>query len=87
MKKKMSKKLKIFLSILGVILTFFIVVNICPGKKVMDNNPFIATKEQKVMIAAHRGGAEVNPENTFLAFDNALLVLFISITSGFFYKF
>ena len=72
MKKKMSKKLKIFLSILGVILTFFIVVNICPGKKVMDNNPFIATKEQKVMIAAHRGGAEVNPENTFLAFDNAI---------------
>lgn len=66
------KKLTIFLSVIAVILTFFLMINIVPPKKVVKTNPFIATKEQGVMIAAHRGGKNLNPENTFKAFDYSI---------------
>ena len=66
------KKLKVFLSFISLVVVFFVVVNLLPGKKVLDHNPFIATEEQEVLVAAHRGGAGVNPENTMLAFERAV---------------
>lgn len=73
------KKLTVFLSIIATILTFFLIINIVPPKKVVKTNPFIATKEQGVMIAAHRGGKNLNPENTFKAFDYSINTFDIEI--------
>lgn len=68
----MKKSLKIFLCCLSVLVVTYLVICFVPGKKVTDNNPFIANEEEKVLIAAHRGGKNLNPENTFMAFDYAI---------------
>ena len=66
--KKFLRKLGIvalsFVVFLGL---FWAVVNIIPSAKVVEENPWIAS--DKPMISAHRGGAELNPENTKMAFD------------------
>ena len=71
----MSKKRKA-LRIIGIILAalcvFFAVINIIPPKKNVESNPFIVGEGQLPMIAAHRGGGECNPENTMLAFREAV---------------
>lgn len=70
MKKLFKKKwLKNLLVGLLSIVIIVIILQVIPPKKVLDNNPFIKSKDQGVMIAAHRGGSELNPENTFKAFD------------------
>lgn len=58
--------------ILACILLFWAVINIIPPKKTIENNPFVLEKGQKTMIAAHRGGSVSNPENTMLAFREAV---------------
>lgn len=65
----MRKLIKVLFSIIMVAAVFWAVVNIIPTKKVAEDgkNPFIAT--DKTLISAHRGGAELNPENTKRAFD------------------
>ena len=63
----MKNLLIILGSILGAIVLFWVIVNIIPCKKVIEENPFIA--KDKTMISAHRGGAILNPENTQKAFD------------------
>ncbi|MBQ8344034.1 MAG: hypothetical protein IJV68_02310 [Clostridia bacterium] len=64
------------LTVIGFILLaitlFMLTVNIIPPKKNIENNPFIVEKGQLPMIAAHRGGGECNPENTMLAFREAV---------------
>lgn len=57
--------------ILSVIL-FFVIINVIPPRKNVENNPFITGKDQLPMIAAHRGGGKNNPENTMLAFREAV---------------
>jgi glycerophosphoryl diester phosphodiesterase len=74
MKEKVYKifKNKIILSlllVLGVIIVFMSVINIIPPKKVMEDNPFIVGKDGRPLIAAHRGGKNLQPENTFSAID------------------
>lgn len=73
--KKMSKKRKV-LTIIGIILAavvlFFVVINVIPPKKNIESNPFIVGKDHLPMIAAHRGGGKCNPENTLLAFEEAV---------------
>ena len=71
--KKRYKALIIFGSIV-TFLTFFLgFINVIPPKKVIENNPFIkASKEDIPMLAAHRGGALVNPENTLKAYKAAV---------------
>lgn len=64
---KKYKALKIIGLILLTIATFFAAINIIPPKKVVTINPFINT-DSTPMIAAHRGGGELNPENTLKAF-------------------
>lgn len=69
---KKRKGLKIFSCILAVFVLFFAVVNIIPPKKNLEENPFVLKEGQQVMIAAHRGGGDINPENTILAFRDSV---------------
>ena len=68
----MKKPLKIIAVILAVTVVFFAVINIIPPRKNVENNPFIVGEGQLPMIAAHRGGGDCNPENTMLAFREAV---------------
>ena len=69
---KKHKSLKILGIILAAIALFLVVINIIPPKDNVENNPFIVGKGNLPMIAAHRGGGECNPENTMLAFREAV---------------
>ena len=60
------KKLKVIGIIFSILLVFMFVINIIPPSKVVTKNPFISPN--RVMVAAHRGGADNNPENTLKAF-------------------
>ena len=63
------KALKRLLITLGVICLVIIVLNVIPPKEAIDVNPFIIQEGEKPLIAAHRGGKTLNPENTFKAMD------------------
>ena len=69
------KKTISFLTIFNYILLSFsftlLVVNLVPLKKVVDANPFIM-KDNQTMLAAHRGGSGIAPENTLLAFKTSI---------------
>ena len=69
---KKHKVLKILVIILASILLLWAIINIIPPKKTIENNPFVLQKGQQTMIAAHRGGSVSNPENTMLAFREAV---------------
>ena len=69
---KTHRKLKITGIILGAVILFFIVINLIPPKNNVDNNPFVIEEGDLPMIAAHRGGGDCNPENTMLAFREAV---------------
>ena len=73
------KGLKILGIILAVIVLFFATVNIIPPKKNVDENPFLVEKGALPMIAAHRGGSDNNPENTLLAFREAVKTIGVDI--------
>ena len=66
----MSEKTKKILIRIGIILSaivfVFVVLNIIPPKKNVSNNPFF-TNGERTMVAAHRGGGDLNPENTLKA--------------------
>ena len=73
MKKLLKHKvLCVFLGLFLSIVLFFVVINVIPPVKVMEENPFIIEKGAKPLIAAHRGGKNLNPENTFKAIDYAV---------------
>ena len=65
----MKKFTRFLLIVIGIILLYNLIVLIIPAKKVMENNPFVT---DNIMIAAHRGGADLNPDNTMKAFDDAV---------------
>jgi len=65
------KFLKVFISVVLIIALFFVVINLIPPKQAVEDNPFISTIGRP-LIAAHRGGKDLSPENTLLAYDNAL---------------
>lgn len=69
---KKHKGLKITGIILAVLVVFFVVVNIIPPAKNVESNPFVVGDGARPMIAAHRGGGANNPENTMLAFREAV---------------
>ncbi len=64
--------------ILGIAL-FFAVINIIPPKKNVEDNPFVVGEGKLPMIAAHRGGKRNNPENTMLAFREAVNTIGVDI--------
>ena len=55
-----------------IILLAISVINIIPPRKNVESNPFTVGDGNMPMIAAHRGGGENNPENTMLAFREAV---------------
>ena len=76
---KKHKGLKIFGIIVAAVVVFFLVINIIPPKHNVENNPFVVGKGKLPMIAAHRGGGENNPENTMLAFREAVKTIQVDI--------
>ena len=66
------KAIKRLATILVILLVFLIIVNVIPPKKNVESNPFIVGEGKLPMIAAHRGGGDLNPENTVLAFREAV---------------
>ena len=76
---KKRKGLKILAIILATIVAFMLVINIIPPKKNVENNPFIVGKGELPLIAAHRGGGVSNPENTLLAFREAVTTIGVDI--------
>ncbi len=77
--KKKRSGFKTFLVILAAIVLFFVAINVIPPKKNVQTNPFIIEKGARPMIAAHRGGADNNPENTMLAFREAVNTIGVDI--------
>lgn len=75
----MKKVLKTIGKILAAILIVLLIINIIPPKKNVENNPFMVAKGELPMIAAHRGGGDNNPENTMLAFREAVNTIGIDI--------
>ncbi len=69
---KTHKKLTIAALILLFFILFWIVINIIPPQKNIETNPFVIQDGKLPMIAAHRGGSINNPENTMLAFREAV---------------
>ena len=68
----MGRKLKNFGVAVLSIAAFMTLINVVPPAKSVSDNPFIKGENEKVMIAAHRGGADNNPENTLLAYRKAV---------------
>lgn len=68
----MKRSIKVTVIILAVVVAFFATVNIIPPRKNVESNPFVVADGDLPMIAAHRGGGECNPENTMLAFREAV---------------
>ena len=58
--------------LLLIVAIFMLLINLIPPKKNVENNPFIVKNGNLPMIAAHRGGGKNNPENTMLAFREAV---------------
>ncbi len=69
---KKHRVLKIFGIIIAAIALFWGIINVIPPKKNVEINPFVTGKNELPMIAAHRGGGDNNPENTMLAFREAV---------------
>lgn len=69
---KKHRGLKIFGIILAAVVLFWVIINVIPPKKNVENNPFVVKDGGLPMIAAHRGGTDNNPENTMLAFREAV---------------
>lgn len=66
------KALKIISATILALTLFLVIINIIPPKKNIESNPFMVEKGELPMIAAHRGGGDNNPENTMLAFREAV---------------
>ena len=69
---KRFKALKIVAIVLSCLIVFMVAINIIPPKKNVESNPFVVKEGGLPMIAAHRGGGDNNPENTMLAFREAV---------------
>ncbi len=66
------KVLSVIAATLATLLLFWVVINIIPPKDNVEENPFVVGEGELPMIAAHRGGGDCNPENTMLAFREAV---------------
>ncbi|MBE6655249.1 MAG: hypothetical protein E7609_00050 [Ruminococcaceae bacterium] len=66
------KALKRLAGFLALLFVFLVVVNVIPPEKSVESNPFLVEEGELPMIAAHRGGGALNPENTVKAFREAV---------------
>ena len=76
---KKFKTLKIIGIILAALISLFVVINLIPPQKNVEENPFIVENGELPLIAAHRGGGKNNPENTMLAFREAVRTIGVDI--------
>ena len=76
---KKHKGLEIFGVIVACVVLFWVVINVIPPAKNVEDNPFIVEKGELPLIAAHRGGGVNNPENTMLAFREAVTTIGVDI--------
>lgn len=76
---KNHKILKVLGCLLAGLLIFFLIINIIPPKQNVEKNPFVVAEGELPMIAAHRGGGDNNPENTMLAFREAVTTIGVDI--------
>ena len=67
-----KNKLIIFVGIIIIFIVVWTLFAIIPPQKVIEDNPFLISKGERPLIAAHRGGKNLNPENTMLAFDYSI---------------
>jgi glycerophosphoryl diester phosphodiesterase len=66
--KKLRKFLTILTTVLVVIAVAWFIISLIPPKAAVEgDNPW--RKTDQTLISAHRGGANLNPENTEMAFD------------------
>jgi glycerophosphoryl diester phosphodiesterase len=66
-------------AVLAAILLFFAIINIIPPAHNVESNPFVVGEGHLPMVAAHRGGGVSNPENTMLAFREAVSTFRVDI--------
>lgn len=71
--------LKTAACVLAAIVIFFLVINIIPPKKNVQHSLFVVEEGELPLIAAHRGGGVSNPENTLLAFREAVNTIGVDI--------
>jgi len=74
-----NKVLKVLGCIVAGLALFLVIINIIPPKQNVESNPFIVKEGELPMIAAHRGGGDNNPENTMLAFREAVNTIGVDI--------
>ena len=74
-----TERMTLGMKIVICIFLFMVLLNVVPPKKQLEKNPFIVAEGERPLIAAHRGGKNLNPENTFKAFDYAVNELDIDI--------
>ena len=71
--------IKIIVSIIALLFVFMLVINIIPPKKNVEYSSFVVGDGELPLIAAHRGGGANNPENTLLAFREAVNTIGVDI--------
>lgn len=76
------KVLKALAAVLAAVALFWAVVNLIPPAKNIQQNPFVVAEGQLPMVAAHRGGGVSNPENTMLAFRQAVNTIGVDIVES-----
>ncbi len=70
----MRKFFKVLLGIIVGIAILFGIVQLIPVKKVMENNPFALSENNRPLVIAHGGAKKLFPENTMVAFDGAVAI-------------
>lgn len=76
---KKHRLLKILGIVAAALIIFMVVINLIPPAKNVESNPFVVADGELPMIAAHRGGGANNPENTMLAFREAVQTIGVQI--------
>ena len=67
--KKSRKGLKVFGLVVMVIAVSYLAINLIPRPKYPGVNPWIIQEGERPMVIAHRGGKDLYPEGTILAFE------------------
>ena len=79
---KEHRRLKTAAISLTAYFLFLLVINMIPPKKNVEANPFLVEAGGRPLIAAHRGGGINYPENTMLAFREAVRTAGADILEG-----
>jgi glycerophosphoryl diester phosphodiesterase len=70
----MKKILKMFLRVVLLVILIFLVIQLIPAAKVIEDNPFTKASYGRPLIIAHGGSKDLFPENTMTAFDGSMAI-------------